>query len=60
MGLINEIICRHTYQGKPLPSNIVYIASCNPYRQKENLMKGIGLNVREVQKEIEKMKKPEK
>ena len=32
MGLISEILCKHTYQGKPLPTNIVFFAACNPYR----------------------------
>ena len=32
MGLISELMCKHTYQGNPLPDNIVFIAACNPYR----------------------------
>ena len=32
MGLISELMCKHTYHGKPLPKNIVFIAACNPYR----------------------------
>ena len=66
MGLISEIMCKHTYQGNPLPPNIVFIAACNPYRQgKKNVMKNAGLKVLEAYKElknlnpkeIEKMKK---
>ena len=66
MGLISEIMCKHTYQGNPLPSNIVFIAACNPYRHgKKNIMKNAGLNVKDAhqekkhlnQKEIERMKK---
>jgi len=36
MGLISELMLKHTCQGKPLPSNIVFIASCYPYRQRKN------------------------
>ena len=49
MGLISELMCKHTCQGKPLPSNIVFIAACNPYRQRENKGKNfdqkIGLDI---------------
>ena len=31
LGLISEIICHRRIQGRPLPSNLVYIAACNPY-----------------------------
>lgn len=34
MGLFKEIICDHTMQGKKLPSNLVVIAACNPYRSR--------------------------
>ena len=56
MGLISELMCKHTCQGKPLPSNIVFIAACNPYRQREN--KGnkdankFGLDVIQAHKQI--------
>ena len=49
MGLISELMCKHTCQGKPLPSNIVFIAACNPYRQRENIGnaedKQVGLDI---------------
>ena len=32
MGLICEMITRHSCQGIPLPKNIVFIAACYPYR----------------------------
>jgi len=35
MGLISELMCKHSCQGQALPENIVFIAACNPYRQKE-------------------------
>ena len=60
MGLISEIMCKHTYQGNPLPPNIVFIAACNPYRQGEkNLMKEIGLNVKEAHKELKHLNQKE-
>ena len=69
MGLISELMCKHTYQGNPLPSNIVFIAACNPYRQgKKNLMSKAGLALKSAHKELkfldekekEKMKKSKK
>ena len=38
MGLITELICKHSYQGKPLPSNIIFIAACKPYRLFNNTL----------------------
>ena len=32
LGTINEMICHRSIKGKPLPSNLVFIAACNPYR----------------------------
>lgn len=32
LGTINEIMCHRTIRGKPVPSNLVFIAACNPYR----------------------------
>ena len=44
LGLISELICNHTYLGNPIPKNIVFIAACNPYRQREKkLDKKVGL-----------------
>eukprot|EP00026_Physarum_polycephalum_P000016 Phypoly_transcript_00016.p1 GENE.Phypoly_transcript_00016~~Phypoly_transcript_00016.p1 ORF type:complete len:3661 (+),score=399.99 Phypoly_transcript_00016:3-10985(+) len=34
MGLFKEIICDHSIKGKKLPSNLVVIAACNPYRSR--------------------------
>jgi hypothetical protein len=36
LGLISEIICEHTMLGEPLPGNIQFIATCNPYRMKRS------------------------
>ena len=52
LGLISELMCKHTYQGKPIPSNVVFIAACNPYRQRENKgRENTGLNVNQAHKE---------
>jgi len=32
MGLISEILCKHTMQGKKLKFNAIFIEACNPYR----------------------------
>ena len=32
LGLISELICKHSCNGIQLPENIVFIGACNPYR----------------------------
>ncbi|KAK3713135.1 hypothetical protein QZH41_001214 [Actinostola sp. cb2023] len=32
LGTINEIVCHRSIHGKPLASNLVFVAACNPYR----------------------------
>ena len=32
MGLICELMTKHSCQGNPLPKSIVFIGACNPYR----------------------------
>ena len=32
LGLIIEIMCNHSYLGKKISENIIFIATCNPYR----------------------------
>ena len=32
LGTINEMMCHRSIKGKPLLSNVVFIAACNPYR----------------------------
>ena len=63
MGLISELMCKHSCQGKQLNDNIVFIAACNPYRQtKETKGKKeeIGLKVNQAYKEMEKMNEKER
>ena len=44
LGTINEIMCHGTIRGKPLPSNLVFIAACNPYRLRQGKMLTSGLS----------------
>ncbi len=56
MGLISELMCKHTYQGKSLPPNIVFIAACNPYRQgSKTFMEKAGLKVNQAYKELKNL-----
>ena len=72
MGLISELICKHSCQGQALPENIVFIAACNPYRKKEKKLsineQKFGLDIDQAHKqqkslnikEIEDIKKSKK
>jgi len=63
MGLISELMCKHTYQGNPIPQNVVFIAACNPYRykvKKDNSEVNIGLNINLAHKEINYLEEKEK
>ena len=55
MGLISELMCKHTYQGKPLPPNIVFIGACNPYREVKEIKEKAGLNVNQAHKEMKNL-----
>ena len=46
MDLLSEIICKHTYEGKILPENIVFLGAANPYRKAEK--KKVGLKIKNV------------
>ena len=35
-GLLTEIMCKHTVQGKKIKKNVVFIGACNPYRKKDD------------------------
>ena len=63
MGLISELMCKHTYQGNPIPQNIVFIAACNPYRHREKKDisdEKIGLNINLAHKELNYLNEKEK
>ena len=32
LGLICDIMCHHSLRGRPLSSNLVFLAACNPYK----------------------------
>ena len=32
MGLIGEIMCKHSIHGEEIKSNLVFLGACNPYR----------------------------
>ena len=44
MDLLSEIICKHSYQGKKLPENIVFIGAVNPYRKSKIKRAGLKIN----------------
>ena len=60
MGLISELMCKHTYQGKPICSNIVFIGACNPYRESKKIGKRIGLEINQAHSNIEKLNEKQK
>ena len=43
LGLITEIMCNHTYLGKKINDNFVFLGACNPYRILTKKMKESGL-----------------
>ena len=60
MGLISELMCKHTYQGKSISPNIVFIGACNPYREaKQNGVK-IGLKISQAHYNIDKLNEKQK
>ena len=43
LGLITEIMCNHTYLGKKLNDNYVFLGACNPYKILKKKMRESGL-----------------
>ena len=43
MGLISEMMCKGSIEGKKLKDNVTFIAACNPYRRYEKKIEQIGL-----------------
>ena len=33
MGLISEMLCKHSVQGRKIKENVLFFAACNPYRK---------------------------
>ena len=50
MGLICELMTKHSCQGEKLPESIVFIAACNPYRKLYNEEAINGLELKGTQK----------
>ena len=51
MDLLSEIICKHSYQGKILPKNIVFIGAANRYKKAKQKKVGLKLSTNENFKE---------
>ena len=62
MGLISELMCKHSCQGTPLPKNIVFIAACNPYRTRSNNKtdEKIGLDINQAKNQMKQLNQKEK
>ena len=43
MGLLSEILCKHTCLGRKLKENVKFIAACNPYRIVTKKFETVGL-----------------
>ena len=43
MGLISEMMCKHTIYGNKIYDNIQFIAACNPYRVSSKKLEQVGL-----------------
>ena len=52
MGLICELMTKHSCQGESLPKSIVFIAACNPYRKLYNEEALNGLEVKNTKKRV--------
>ena len=61
MGLISELMCKHSCQGAPLPKNIVFIAACNPYRMRSNnkTEEKIGLDINQAKNQMKHLNQKE-
>ena len=45
MGLICELMTKHTCQGKKIPDNIFFIGACNPYRYGKKTVENFALKL---------------
>ena len=56
LGTINEMICHRSIKGKPLSSNLVFMAACNPYRLRPSgKITTAGLNGKTISDEFSKL-----
>ena len=50
MGLISEMMCKHTINGRKIDPRVTFIAACNPYRSLTKKIEIIGLVAKEDKK----------
>ena len=55
LGLLNEIICHHTLNGVQLPSNLIFLAACNPYSLRTSSIESTGLEGKFQHDEMSKL-----
>jgi len=60
MGLISELMCKHTYQGNKICPNIVFIGACNPYRETTKKGEKIGLGINQAHYNMGKLDEKQK
>jgi len=60
MGIISELMCKHSYQGNKIPKNIIFIGACNPYREAKLNKDKIGLDVKEAHSQKNKLNEKER
>ena len=51
LGLITEIMCKHTCLGKKISERFIFLGACNPYREKTKEMKKSGLVYYNIEKD---------
>ena len=62
MGLISELMCKHSYHGHKLSPNLVFISACNPYRKIKTKIKEKknGIEIQLAYKNTDKINEKEK
>ena len=56
LGLINDIMCHHSLFGRPLSKNLVFLATCNPYKlRSEDHIKTAGLEGKNITDQYSKL-----
>ncbi len=49
LGLISDIMCHHSLLGRPLSKNLLFLAACNPYKERpEEHIKTAGLEGKNI------------
>ena len=56
LGLISNIMCHHSLLGRPLSKNLVFLAACNPYKERpREHIKTAGLKGKNITDEYSKL-----